>query len=413
MRVLIVSQYFWPETFIINDLVRHLVDLGHDITVFTGKPNYPDGKVFEGYTEQGVLEEIFLDKVRVFRIPLRARREGGAKNLILNYLSFVTSGIRWFPSFVRKERFDAIFVFGTSPITSAIPAIPLKFKCRSHLVIWIQDLWPESLSATGFVKNSFLLTCVGLLVRAIYFFADTLLIQSRAFTGQVEKYSDPRKLVYYPNSVDVASLASDGGVLPDEIDQVLRDFFCLVFAGNVGTAQSIETIVGAAQQLQDIPDLRFVIVGSGSRLDWLRQEIKEKELKNIVLAGRYPMSMMSKFYSHAKALVVTLKNEEIFNRTIPSKIQAYMASGRPILAAINGEGGKVICEAGGGMVSSAEDATAFADTIRAFYELSPDVREAMGRAAKTFFDKNFDMRAQAENLIAILKHRIEASGSER
>lgn len=407
MRLLVVTQYFWPETFIINDLVKCLVRNGHEVTILTGKPNYPDGKIHEGYEQSGIKHEVFDDAVDVIRVPLRPRAEGGGKNLILNYLSFVFSGLFYFPRLVKKRKFDVIFVFAPSPIVSAIPAVLLKILYRKHLVIWVQDLWPDSLSATGFVRNPLLLKIVGWLVRGIYAFANTLLIQSNAFRTPMLNYTSNEKIIYYPNSIDTTPIISrDDAPLPCELLEVLENNVCVVFAGNIGKAQAVDTIVEAALLLRDLPTLKLVIVGSGSMLEWMQQQKSEHKLDNLVFAGRFPMSMMPKIYSHASALLVTLKNEEIFSFTIPSKVQAYLAAGKPIIAALNGEGARVVAEAKAGLICPAENAPLLAQTIRNLYAMPSSERAKMGAAGKAYFSEYFEMNQQAKRLIEIIESRL-------
>ena len=408
MRLLIVSQYFWPESFIINDLVKHLVGSGHQVTVLTGKPNYPGGVIYPGYTRLGIQSELFLEKVTVHRIPLSPRGTGGAKKLALNYLSFVWSGIRYFPRLVREHDFDGILVFAPSPITSAIPAILLKYIKRAHLAVWVQDLWPQSLEATGFVRSPWLLGMMGWVVRGIYYFADTLLIQSRAFMKPVACYADPQKIVYYPNSIDQAPL-SDGECdmdLPADLLQTLHSKFCLVFAGNMGAAQSLDTICEAAALLKDLPDCKIVMVGTGSKIDRVREMKDALHLDNLLLAGQFPMSSMPRIFSLAEGLLVTLKDEEVFSYTIPSKIQAYLAAGKPIIAALNGEGVRVIEEAGAGLTCAAENSKELADRIRELCTMTEHERTELGEAGKSYFYKHFDMAHQARCLVDIFDKRI-------
>lgn len=205
MRILVVSQYFWPESFVINDIVRILDEQGHFVVVATGKPNYPDGEVFDGYSAGGIQRERFTGRVDVLRVPLWPRGQGGAKGLILNYLSFVISGLIFLPGMLKGQKFDVILVFAPSPITQAIPAIFLKWLKRARLILWIQDLWPESLAATGFVRSPYLLKVFGWGVREIYRCCDKLLVQSQAFFKPVARYTDAEKIHYYPNSLDVRS----------------------------------------------------------------------------------------------------------------------------------------------------------------------------------------------------------------
>lgn len=405
MRILFVSQYFWPETFIINDLVRKLAERGHDVTVTTAKPNYPGGKVFDGYAAWGVQRERFGGCVDVIRVPLWPRGRGGAKNLSLNYLSFVIAGLFLLPWLLRGRKFDSIVVFAMSPITQVIPAIPLKMLKRAHLAAWVQDLWPESLAATGFVRNPQALRMVGWLVRGIYACCDTLLLQSHAFFDPVARYASRSKLVYYPNSIALPSENTIQPEIPVQLIEVLRENFCVVFAGNIGIAQSIETVVEAAELLRQHSNLKFVLVGSGSRLEWVKERKNQLVLDNVVLAGRFPMEAMPQIFEHSSALLVSLKDEEIFSYTIPSKVQAYLAAGKPIIASVRGEGARVIEEAGAGKTCEPESARSLADSILSLMSLSPSEREEMGSAGQRYFNEHFDMDRQAERLVEILASR--------
>ena len=401
MRLLILSQYFWPESFIINDIVRLLDEQGHDVVVATGKPNYPDGKVFEGYRASGTQRERYLNKVEVLRVPLWPRGKGGAKHLILNYLSFVLAGLLFLPWMLRKREFDAIFVFAPSPVTQVIPAILLKYLKKAKLVLWIQDLWPESLAATGYIRNSNLLKGVGWMVRAIYSCSDTLLVQSRAFIEPVARFAEREKIFYYPNSIDIRPPVALLPI-PSDLRELLETHFCVVFAGNLGTAQALDTLVQAAVHLRDDPQIRLVLVGSGSRLAWLRAQQNTYGLDNLAIPGRFPMESMPQILERASALLVSLSNEEAFAQTIPSKVQAYLAAGKPIIATMNGEGARVVYEARAGLVSPAEQVLPLVANIRRMKALGDLERKEMGDSGKAYFDVNFDMNRQAQVLVEYL-----------
>lgn len=403
MKILVVSQYFWPESFIINDIVRTLDEQGHEVVVATGKPNYPDGKVFEGYSAKGTQHERYLGKIDVLRVPLRPRGEGGAKNLILNYLSFVFAGLLFLPWMLRKREFDAILVFAPSPILQAIPAIPLKWLKKAKLALWVQDLWPESLAATGFVKNPHALKAVGWLVKGIYRCCDTLLVQSHAFVDPVLRYADRKKIVYYPNSMD-ATPSAETVSIPSELSELLEANFCVVFAGNLGTVQALDTLLQAAEHLKEDAGIRLVMVGSGSRLGWLQAQKAQLGLDNLILAGRFPSHAMPQIFERSGALLVSLNADPIFAQTVPSKIQAYLAAGRPIIACLNGEGARIVQEAGAGMSSPAEQVLPLVAAIREMRNRSNEEREAMGLAGRAYFDRNFDMDMQVRCLIDLLQH---------
>lgn len=407
MRLLVVTQYFWPETFIINDLVRTLANEGLEIVVMTGKPNYPDGIIFPGFEEDGITEELFDGRIKVIRVPVRPRGKG-TRNLVRNYLSFVLSGSRHFPRLAKNINPDAVLVFGVSPITAAIPAIFLRLRKRTHLLLWVQDLWPESLAATGHVRNRFILRAVGLLVRGIYACCDTLLVQSHAFTEQVARYARRDKITYYPNSILERQYqdGSESPELPSELLHTLEQNFCAVFAGNIGSAQAVETLVDCAERLRDLQDVKIVLVGSGSRLDWVKAECKRRQLHNLVLPGRFPSEVMPDILSRASALLVTLKREEIFSYTVPSKVQAYLAAGRPLVAALDGEGARIIREAGAGLTCPSEDDKGLEEQLRKLHGMAYEERQKMGYAGRQYFLEHFEMTKMARRLICILQTRM-------
>lgn len=401
MKVLIVSQYFYPETFIINDLAIELEKLGIEVEILTGKPNYPDGKIFRGYRVLGIQKEGFGSRITVNRIPLWPRFSGGALNLVLNYASFVISGLTFGVWALRRRSFDVIFVFTPSPITAAVPAIALKYIKNAKLILWVQDLWPESLSATGFVKKAFLLKAVKYLVRGIYAACDTILVQSKAFFDPIRKISPKSNILFYPNSYKRIASASES--FNSGLAEILDNNFCFVFAGNIGTAQSVQTILEAAKLVKSTPDIKIIFVGSGSMLNWIDEAKKNEGLDNVVLAGRVSPWEISFVYSKAKVLLLTLKSDEIFTYTLPWKTQSYLASARPILGAINGEGARVIREAECGVVGPAEDFKSLAENIMTFYRMKEEERSIMGKNGLKYFEENFEMVQQTEKLVSLFK----------
>ncbi|RJG02929.1 glycosyltransferase family 4 protein [Noviherbaspirillum sedimenti] len=397
MKLLVVSQYFWPENFRINNLVSALSAEGVQVEVLTGQPNYPQGRVFDGYRAWKFIKGIF-NGVTIHRLPLVPRGSNSALFLILNYLSFVASGILFAPFALRRKKIDVIFVYAPSPILQAIPAILLKWIKRAKLVVSVQDLWPESLEATGFVRNRVLLALVRVLVRWIYRHTDLILVQSKAFVDPVAALADRRKICYFPNSADdVFSTPSACSNCPIE---GLEAGFSVVFAGNLGHAQSIETIIDAAALLADAPDIRIYLVGDGSRTVWIQGEIQARNLKNVVMTGRYPSESMPAIMGRASALLATLKDEPIFYHTIPSKIQTYLAAGRPLLACMNGEGARIVMEANAGISCAAEDASSLAKAIKQLSSMSDLERERMGQNGQQYFKKHYDSNMLTRTLIS-------------
>lgn len=407
MRVLIVSQYFWPESFRINDLVRDLVAENVDVDVLTGQPNYPKGATFPGYRASGRSSQPW-EGATLHRIPLAPRGCASALRLIWNYLSFVLSGLFLGPRALRGKPVDIIFVYAISPILQAIPAIFLKWLKGAKLVIWVQDLWPESLEATGFIRNKFALRLVHVLVRWIYARADLILVQSEAFVEPVAALADRRKVKYYPNSADaVFADGGCGGVLA--VPEAAREF-SVVFAGNLGSAQALDTIIDAAELLREQPGIHFVLVGSGSRSAWLAQQIEQRQLRNVSLPGQQPIEAMPPILGAANALLVSLNDDPIFYHTVPSKLQAYLAVGRPIIASLNGEGARIVKEAGAGIGCRAEDAQALAQAVQTLYGMTPEERTQLGMNGRRYFEAHFDSKHLTGALIEIF-HELNPSAA--
>lgn len=389
MKVLVVSQYFWPEGFRINEVVRSLVEKGVEVDVLSGKPNYPEGVIYDGYSAWGCQVESWAGAT-VYRVPLFPRGARGALRLALNYLSFVASGLIFGPWLLRKRQYDVVFVYGLSPILLAIPAIFLAWIKRRKLIVWVQDLWPESLSATGYVRNARVLRAVEWVVRWIYRHTDLLLVQSRAFEAPVAALAPGKPIAYYPNSVDAtfAEPPSPDVILPDV--PALDEGFAVVFAGNVGAGQAVEVMVEAAALLKDVPQIRFVVFGQGSRWDWMREQVQSRGLTNLHLPGRFPVNTMPGLMQKAGALLVTLADEPIFAMTVPNKVQAYMAAGRPILACLNGEGARLIAEAQAGLSVPAQDAKALAAAVLQLYRMPAEERAQLGANGRRYFKSHFD-----------------------
>lgn len=396
MKLLVVSQYFWPEGFRINDLVKTLTEKGIEVDVLTAKPNYPEGRIYPGYRALGCQREQWCGAY-LYRIPLVPRGTKSTPRLVMNYFSFIVSSLLFAPWLLRRRRYDAIFVYGVSPILQAIPALFLSCLKRSPVIIWVQDLWPESLAATGYVRNPRVLALVARIVRFIYRRADLLLVQSRAFVPIVTSLAPGKPVLYYPNSVDQAFCAPSTIALPDI--PALDQGFPVVFAGNIGVGQAVEVIIEAAFLLKEYTDIRFVVIGQGSRRDWMREQVELLGLTNLHLPGRYPVSVMPGLMQKAGALLVSLTDEPIFAATVPNKVQAYMASGRPILASLNGEGARLVREADAGLTTPAGDAKALAAAVLQLFEMTPAERDKLGVNGRRYFKNQFDHDMLTEQLI--------------
>ena len=326
MRILVISQYFFPENFRINDLVFSLKKRGHQVEVLTGKPNYPKGDYFEGYSWKNPSEEE-IQGVKVHRANLILRKKGGALRLFLNYFSFV-----FFTIFEIKRlrgNFDKVFIYAPSPITVGILGIiaAKKFRCKSYL--WVHDLWPESVRVAGGIKNRLVLGIVNQMTKLIYRFSDFILVQSPEFKTYIKNQDvADSKLIYYPY------YAEDFYRVVKKQKNYLKQFpkgFNLVFAGNIGVAQSFDTILDAFEKLKK-HNINLIVLGEGRDKLRIQKLIEQKGISDkFYFLGTHPPEKMPYYFSCADALFISLKKADIFSYTIPGKLQSYLACGKPII----------------------------------------------------------------------------------
>lgn len=399
MRLLILTQYYWPESFQINDVAASLVRKGIAVEVLTGQPNYPSGRIFPGYRALGWRRERHQG-VLIHRMPLLARGRGGWR-LALNYFAFVFSGLVCGPAILRRKAFDAIFVYAPSPVLQTLPALLLARLKGCPVALWVQDLWPESLSATGYVTNRAVIGLVEKVVAFIYRHTDLLLVPSPAFAAPIRRLAPNTPIVYHPNSVDEVFALPAQDAPP--VVEGLNGGFSVLFAGNIGSAQAVETIVEAASRLKAYPDIHFVVLGDGSRREWMRRQVRARGLDRLHLPGRLPVETMPGLMQKASALLVTLADRDIFRATIPSKIQAYLAAGRPIIACLNGEGARLVTEAGAGLAVPAENGAALADAVLDLYLRPRSQREALGARGRTYYERHFAHEMLVGRLIGHLR----------
>jgi colanic acid biosynthesis glycosyl transferase WcaI len=406
MRVVIVTQYFWPEDFRVNDLAAELARRGHEVTVLTGQPSYPDRDRFRiaGRSRRPWTER--WESVQVLRSPLLSRGRGQGWRLAGNFLSFAASAS--LVAALRIRRADVVFVYEPSPVTVGIPAMVVKRLTGAPIVFWVQDLWPETLAATGAVRSSVALAVLRRLVRRIYRSCDRILVESRSFVDSVvANGAEPERIAYVPNWAETTYAPVEPA--PDAPQRArLPDGFVVLFAGNLGTAQSLDTLVGAADRLRDLPDIHWVVVGSGRAGDELAAEVARRGLTDRVhLLGRYPVADMSAFFSLADVLLVTLRRAPIYALTIPSKLQSYLACGRPVVGALDGAGAEVIRESGAGRTAPAEDAEGLAVAVRELRALPANERAEMGARGRTYFLEHFD---RDRLLSEVEKHMLQIVG---
>ena len=376
MKVLVVCQHYWPEPYPLQDACEELVRRGHQVLVVTGVPNYPLGYIYPEY-RKGKNREQTENGVRIHRCFTVGRRN----NVIfrfLNYISFAISSTLYLRRL--KEEFDVVFTNQSSPVTMSTGATAYGRKRSKKVVLYCMDLWPASLAAGGVKENSLIYRVFGRISQKIYWAADRILITSESFRDylQTQFQIEDDRIVYHPQYANVT-----------EISPKSQDTECvnLVFTGNVGAAQSIDTILKAAKQLEDVKELRWHIVGDGSALESCKEEALKLGISNVIFHGRKPQSEMPEYMAMADGLLLTLTADPVISMTLPGKTQTYMASGRPIIAAANGEIPRVIADSCCGFCAPAEDAGALAAAVKEFLA-HPD-RQSLGENGRRYYQQHF------------------------
>ena len=398
MRLLVITQYFWPEDFRINELVNYLCQNGHDVSIITGQPNYPEGRIFSDFLkEPDNYKEFLTAKVVRVRVPARGKTKF---SLILNYLSFVVLASIRSLIFCKRNKFDHIFVFEPSPITVCLPAIVTKKFYKIPITFWVLDLWPETLTAVGAIKhNSIFLRPLKGLTKFIYKNCDLILGQSRSFVKEIEKYFPKNSNVkYFPNWVESTYIEDMGH---NEVITNNPEIFKIVFAGNIGSAQDFPSILNSMSKLPENSKAVLYVLGDGRYKDWLAKEIISRKLSHrIKLLGRYPQSFMPGCFRAADALLVSLKSDYIFEKTIPGKLQSYMISKKPILGSINGEGAELIKDTFCGLVNNEINQLTLEQNIYELERLSEAERSQMGINGYEYAIKNFNKEILMGKLIS-------------
>lgn len=398
MRILVVTQYFWPENFRINDLCIELKKRGHDLTVLTGSPNYPEGKVFPEYLKSpGEFGD--LQGMQVIRVPIFPRGKGSVR-LLMNYLSYPVSSCIAVLFKFRKKNFDVVFVCQLSPIFIAFPAILYRFFSKTPVVMWVLDLWPESLKSVSIIKSQVFLKFIGSIVTFIYNRCDLILGQSPSFRKDISNYTDLEGKfgVLYNWAEDIFSLPVITNT--EEMLKTRDNAFNIIFAGNVGDAQSLDTAVRAFKLVIDKgTKVKFHIIGDGRALVSLKQMTTDLSLgSSVFFYGRLPLESMPQLFNEADALFLSLKSSPVFDLTIPGKLQSYLASGKPIIAALSGEAKNIIEYAKCGLCSEAENIEGLAKNIEKICTLKESDLLKMAANARAYFEECFSKNTIVDKL---------------
>ena len=380
-RILILTNHFYPENFRANDVAFDLVEKDFDVTVLTCIPNYPQGRFYKGYGLFKKRKEI-VRGVKIIRVPLIPRGKGSLFMLSLNYISYNFFLLIWSFFTALFNKFDSILVHHTSPVFVGIPAVMVKKMQKIKLYFWNLDIWPESMTETTGLKLTLLVKIIDKIVRLIYRNSDKILISSKAFKPSLlSRGTDEKNIIYFPNWAEDLFLQKE--IEKTDLNEYGVDQYSLkiMFAGNIGAAQDLENVINAIDLTsRSGSNITWLFVGDGRKLEWMKNTVKEKNLaEKVFFLGQHPVERMPSFFNAADVMLVSLKNEYIFSLTAPAKIQTYMASSKPILAMISGEGAGIIKESGCGLVSNAGDYESLYQNAIRFAKMSIPEREELGR----------------------------------
>ena len=388
MRILVICQYYSPEPFRIADICETLVEEGNEVDVITSFPNYPMGEIYEGY-KNGKHKDEIINGVNVHRV-FTIGRKTGVLHRFINYYSYSIASTLYVSKL--KKEYDVVFVYQLSPVMMAEAALKYKKKHGKKVVLYCLDLWPESLTLGGIKKDGKIYSYYKKLAGKIYSNTDKILVSSRMFKGyfddvlnieeqKVQYLPQYAEDVFYPLSI------SSGDVLN------------ITFAGNIGTTQSLETLLYAADKLKG-QKVHFHLYGDGSGVDKMFALSKKLQLENTTFYGRIPTEELPEKYAKSDALIVTLSDNKVLSMSFPGKIQSYMAAGKPIVASLNGEAARIIEEADCGFVAPAEDIDKLVECIE---NLICADRNMLGKNARIYYDNNFKKADFIRKLLNVLE----------
>ena len=401
-RILFISQYFWPENFRVNELVLELKRRGYEICVLTGTPNYPLGKVYPDYLANKSKYKNYHG-IKIHRV-FQLQRNNNKFSLILNYLSFAISASIFCLLNIRKLKFDLIVGIQLSPILSMIPAIILKKTKSIPLYIWVLDIWPDSLIATG-VKSKFILNSLEKICVRIYSAANILFLSSHSFKDKLQEMGiNKPKLVYFPQWIESDYLDEINEYSPEaiEVKKIMapwKDKIIFTFTGNIGDAQDFPNLIKSLQETSNLDKIIVLIIGEGRYKSELIKNIQTKGLGETVFClGQFSAKFIPFFYHYSDFLILPLKNIPVFSLTLPGKMQSYMSSGRPIIGMASGEVAKVINESKCGFVVPSGDTQGLSKIINECCVLDPRLSIKLGANGKSYALENFHLKSILDNL---------------
>ena len=371
MKVLIVSQYFWPENFRVNDVAEFLSKKGYQIDVYTSYPSYPNKEIYKNIQYD---DKKFNKNLNIIRIPSFSRGKGGPFSIFLNYLTFIISGIFFSHFKLYNKKYDYIFTFATSPVTVTLLSIYINFFKKAKLVIWLLDYWPDIMYELKYIKSRFNKFLLGLIVKYIYKKQDCILAQSNSYLKKIKNSQvnyNNKKLVYFPSWPEEIEKFYDKDI--DEVFQNYKSYIKIVFTGNVGEAQGFEKVIEFCQKYKNLK-FKIFVVGTGRWIEKIKSNVIDKKINKIIFLGHKPRNKIYPYLNNADVLLITLKKGAVFDATIPGKFSTYLKFNKPIFGLIGGETKNLINENKLGLAIDNLDENNIDEKVLSFFENVKDTK---------------------------------------
>ncbi len=392
-RILIYTNHFYPEQFKINEIVHWLSSEKYHIRVVTGLPNYPSGEIFKNY------KNIYNSNVQINRLFLVPRGSGSKFLIIINYLTYFISCL-FFTLYIAlfKKKYDVIFVHHTSPILIAIPPIIYSLFHNPKKILWDLDIWPESLRAVNVIKSKFIITIIQYIVKIIYSNYKVILVSSKSLIDIVAKRFNGR-IIHFPNWAD--STIEKNMIKKNYEIKLDKNKFNIMYTGNIGEAQDFKSLIQTIELVEE--KIHWTFVGDGRFKNDFKKLLIQKKLQNkITFIDQVKIEKLPTIISKANALFLSLKNDDIFSKTVPAKLQTYMALGKPIIGVLKGEGADIITESKCGIVESKYDYVELAKKINSFANNLEVYHNLLGNNGKSFYQKNYSSIKRKDEILKLI-----------
>ncbi len=391
-KLIIFSKHFYPDNFKINVIAKELVKQGYDINVLTSNPHY-NYKNSNRYKNNFFLNKKIWNGVKIFYLPVYKKKNFSFINIFLNYLSHFFSCL-FYCHFLAKKKYDLIFVFGTSPIFQSIPAIYFSFLIKKPIILWIQDLWPESLKDTGYVKNRYILFVIKFFVKINYLLSDLLLVQSNNFKNKIKNdFKINKKIITHYNLSELKF---------QKFKKSNNKKTIVTYAGNFGNAQDFETLLRVLKFTEIKKNFNFKLIGIGKKFDYLKNYISKNKLnKNIHLYKYIKGEKLNRILFNSDALFLTLNRGEALDNTIPGKFQTYLSFGKPIISNSFGASKNIILNSGIGLSNNPGDYRKLYSNLIKLKKMSLSKKKKIYIKSKELYMKHFEINKNITNLVSI------------